>query len=114
MLTFAMPSFWLALMLLQTVSVQLRWLPVSGWGAGFLGHLHHLLLPSLTIALSWAALITRTARDILEHQSATTYPQRAPKGLRERSVVLGHVLRLALIPAVTLFGLQIGVLIGRP
>ena len=113
MLTFAMPSFWLALMLLQTVSVQLRWLPVSGWGAGFLGHLHHLLLPSLTIALSWAALITRNLRaSILEHQYADHVSTARAKGLRERSVVLGHVLRLALIPAVTLFGLQIGVLIG--
>jgi len=112
-LAFAMPSFWLAIMLLQVVSLKLRWLPGSGWGEGAAGHLRHLLLPSLTIALAMATLISRSLRaSILEHLHADHVRTARAKGLGERSVVLRHVLRLALIPAVTIFGLQIGFLIG--
>jgi peptide/nickel transport system permease protein len=113
MLTFAMPSFWLAIVLIQVVSVRLRWLPVSGWGEGVPEHLGYLLLPSLTIALALAPPVIHALRaSILEHLRADHVRTARAKGLAEHSVVLSHVLRLALVPAVTLFGLQIGALLG--
>ena len=110
---FAMPSFWVAAVLVQGFGVRLRWLPISGWGDGPLAQLRHLILPALTVALALAAPITRALRaSVLEHLEADYVRTARAKGLAGRAVLLRHVLRLALIPAATLLGLQIGLLLG--
>lgn len=112
-LVFAMPPFWLALMLIQVVSLNLRWLPVSGWGDSAGDHVRHVLLPSLTVALPFSALISRSLRASILEQAHSDHVRTArAKGLALRAVVLRHILRLALIPAATIFGLQLGVLVG--
>jgi ABC-type dipeptide/oligopeptide/nickel transport system permease component len=108
-----MPSFWVGILLIIFFSVRLGLFPVSGYGSGTLDHLHHLFLPSLTISLGIAPILIRTLRSsILEAMGADYVKTARAKGLRERNVVTAHVLRNALIPAMTLLGLSIGGLMG--
>jgi peptide/nickel transport system permease protein len=108
-----MPSFWVGILLIIFFSVQLRLFPVSGYGSGLLDNLHHLFLPALTIALAITPVLVRALRSsILEALSADYVRTARAKGLRERAVITAHVLRNALIPAVTLLGLSIGGLMG--
>lgn len=113
MITMVMPGFWLGIILLIVFSVRFGWFPVSGYGDGFIDHVHHLFLPGLTIALSFAPFLVRALRtSILESMSADYVRTARAKGLAERAVVYAHVLRNALVPAVTLLGLSVGFLIG--
>jgi peptide/nickel transport system permease protein len=112
----AMPSFFLALLLILLVSLRLRWLPVSGYVApsdDLLGSIKSLLLPSLTLSFTMLGSIARMTRtsmlEVLGEQYIVT--ARA-KGLRERTVVRRHALKSALIPIVTLIGLQFGFVLG--
>jgi peptide/nickel transport system permease protein len=108
-----MPSFWVGILLIIFFSVQLGLFPVSGYGSGFFDILHHLFLPALTIALSITPVLVRALRSsILDALSADYVRTARAKGLRERVVITAHVLRNALIPAVTLLGLSIGGLMG--
>ncbi|MEO7909144.1 MAG: ABC transporter permease, partial [Roseiflexaceae bacterium] len=108
-----MPSFWVGILLIIFFSVQLGLFPVSGYGSGLLDTLHHLFLPALTIALAIAPVLVRALRSsILDALSADYVRTARAKGLRERAVITAHVLRNALIPAVTLLGLSIGSLMG--
>lgn len=104
----AAPVFWMALMLQLLFSVQLRWLPATG-----LGTWRHLVLPSITLGMASAALMARITRssmlDVLRQEYITT--ARA-KGLSERIIVYKHALKNALIPVVTVLGLQFGILLG--
>jgi peptide/nickel transport system permease protein len=104
----AMPSFWLGLLLIWLFAVRLNWVPVIG-GTGLRG----LILPAFTLGFSAAAIIARLVRssmlEVLRQEYMTT--ARA-KGLRTRSVVLRHGLKNALIPVVTIVGLQVGNLLG--
>ncbi len=112
-LTLGMPTFWLGILFLMFFSLKLKLLPVSGWGDGFVGHLYHLFLPALTIALGLAAIVIRSLRaTILETLSSDYIRTARAKGLSERQVFIKHALRTSLIPAVTLFGLNIGYMIG--
>jgi len=102
------PSFWLGLMLILVFSVQLGWLPSFGQGG-----LDHLLLPSLTLGAGAAALIARVTRSsLLEVMSADYLRTARAKGLAEHLVVGRHALRNALIPVVTLLGLEFGGLLA--
>jgi ABC-type dipeptide/oligopeptide/nickel transport system permease component len=113
MVTMVMPGFWVGIILLIVFSVRFGWFPVSGYGDGFVDHLHHLFLPGLTIALSLSPILVRALRaSILEAMSADYVKTARAKGLAERVVIYGHVLRNALIPTVTLLGLSVGYLIG--
>ena len=113
MITMVMPGFWLGIILLIVFSVRLGWFPVSGYGDGFVDHVHHLFLPGLTIALSFAPFLVRALRiSILEALSSDYVRTARAKGLAERAVVFSHVLRNALVPTVTLLGLSVGFLIG--
>lgn len=113
MVTMVMPGFWIGILLLIVFSIRLGLFPVSGYGEGFVGHLHHLFLPALTIALSLSPILVRSLRaSILEAMGSDYVKTARAKGLRERVVVLAHVLRNALIPAVTLLGLSVGYLMG--
>jgi len=108
-----MPSFWVGILLIIFFSVQLGLFPVSGYGSGLLDTLHHLILPALTIALAITPVLVRALRSsILDALSADYVRTARAKGLRERAVITAHVLRNALIPAVTLLGLSIGSLMG--
>ena len=108
-----MPSFWVGILLIIFFSVQLGLFPVSGYGSGGFDSLHHLFLPALTIALAIAPVLVRALRSsILDALSADYVRTARAKGLRESVVITAHVLRNALIPAVTLLGLSIGSLMG--
>jgi peptide/nickel transport system permease protein len=113
MVTLVMPAFWVGILLLTYFSIRLQLFPVAGYGDGWREHLHHLFLPALTIALSIAPLIVRALRTSILEGLGSDYVRTArAKGLREQAVVTTHVLRNALIPAVTLLGLSVGYLMG--
>lgn len=111
-----MPNFLIALLLIFLFGVTLRWLPISGYVNPLeepLDGLRSLLLPAITLGLALAAVITRTLRSSMLEALAEDYVRTArAKGLSEWSVVRGHVLKNALIPVVTVLGLQLGTLIG--
>ena len=104
----SMPSFWLGLLLIFLFSLRLGWFPATGGG-----DLKHLILPALTLGLGASAIIARLTRssmlEVLRQDYMTT--ARA-KGLNEFTVVLRHGLKNALIPVVTIFGLQFGSLLA--
>lgn len=104
----SMPSFWLGLLLIFAVSLRLRLLPATGGG-----DLAHLVLPAITLGLGAAAILARLTRssmlEVLRQEYVTT--ARA-KGLAEWLVIGRHALKNALIPVVTIFGLQFGQLLA--
>jgi ABC-type dipeptide/oligopeptide/nickel transport system permease component len=104
----AAPVFWLALMLQLLFAVHLGWLPATGRGT-----FRHLILPSMTLGMATAGLIARITRssmlDVLRQDFITT--ARA-KGLAEKVIIYKHALKNALIPVVTIMGLQFGILLG--
>ena len=111
-----MPNFLLALLLIFVFGVTLRWLPISGYvdplEEGWDG-LRSLVLPACTLGLALAAVITRTLRSSLLEALGEDYVRTArAKGLSEWAVICGHVLKNAMIPVVTVLGLQLGTLIG--
>jgi ABC-type dipeptide/oligopeptide/nickel transport system permease component len=118
---YAMPVFWLGQLLIIVFAVWLRLLPVQGMvsaRAGYTGMaytldvLRHLVLPSLTLGLLQLALMARLTRTSLRGALTEDFVRTArAKGLRERTVVLRHALRNALLPVVTVIGGQIGVLL---
>ncbi len=111
-----MPNFLLALLLIFLFGVRLRWLPISGYVDPLeepLAGLRSLALPAVTLGLALAAVVTRTLRSSMLEALTEDYVRTArAKGLSERQVVVGHVLKNALIPVVTVIGLQLGTLIG--
>lgn len=108
-----MPSFWLGIVLIEVFAVHLRLLPVGGSGSGLLGHLEALLLPSLTAALAIVPLLVRSLRvGMLDVLGADFVAAERANGLGELRVLVWHVARNALIPTLTLLGLNIAFLIG--
>jgi peptide/nickel transport system permease protein len=113
MVTMVMPAFWIGILFLTYFSLKLQLFPVSGYGETWQEHLHHLFLPALTISLSISPLLVRALRTSILEAMGSDYVRTArAKGLRERAIVMGHVLRNALIPALTLLGLSVGYLLG--
>lgn len=112
----AVPNFWLGILLVLVFSIGLGWLPAGGfpgWGAGFGPALAALLLPALSLALTEAAILARVARSaVLETLGEDWVRTARAKGLSDRAVLWGHVLRNALIPIVTLVGLQFAFLMA--
>ena len=105
---FSTPNFWLSIMLILVFSVNLQWLPVSGTGT-----ILHLVLPSIALGLQSAAVFTRMTRSSMLEVLNMDYIRTArAKGLNERVVILKHALKNALIPVITVVGLQIGLLFG--
>ena len=105
---FSTPNFWLSIMLILVFSVNLQWLPVSGTGT-----ILHLVLPSIALGLQSAAVFTRMTRSSMLEVLNMDYIRTArAKGLSERVVILKHALKNALIPVITVVGLQIGLLFG--
>jgi ABC-type dipeptide/oligopeptide/nickel transport system permease component len=104
----SMPAFWFGLIMISIFSVRLRWLPVMGSDS-----LKHLILPALTLGLIASTVLARITRssmlDVLNAQYVRTAQA---KGLPRRVVILRHALKNALIPVVTILGLQMGGLLG--
>jgi peptide/nickel transport system permease protein len=132
----SMPGFWLGIVLILVFSVWLKWLPVQGrigseiilesvtgfyiidslltrnWEALW-SALRHLVLPSVTLAAAVAAIVARVLRSSMLEVLRSDFVQLArAKGAPEYTVVIKHALRNALIPTVTVVGLQVGVLLG--
>ncbi|WP_207480069.1 glutathione ABC transporter permease GsiC [Arenibaculum pallidiluteum] len=102
------PSFWLGLLLIDAFSVQLGWLPTGGYGTW-----QHFLMPSLTLGLGVAAVMARFTRSAFIDIAREDYVRTArAKGVPERFVIWKHTLRNALIPVITMVGLQFGFLLG--
>jgi len=112
----SMPNFLIGLLLIFVFAIKLGWLPTSGYASVFdepVRGLKFLILPALTIGMAMAAVITRITRSSLLESLDQDYVRTArSKGLLERRVVIGHALRNAMIPVVTVVGLQIGNLIA--
>jgi peptide/nickel transport system permease protein len=107
------PVFYLGLLLLTLFAAHLRWFPVGGYGSTWAERLYSLFLPALTLALSLAAILMRNLRAaVIEVLDADYVEFARAKGLSPRIVLFRHVLRNALISTVTLFGLNIGVLLS--
>jgi peptide/nickel transport system permease protein len=104
----SMPVFWLGLMLVVVFSVILRWLPAGGTGSW-----QHVVLPSITLAAFVVAFIARMTRStMLETLSQDFTTTARSKGLQERVVVIKHAFKNAMIPIITVVGLQFGLLLG--
>lgn len=120
--SYATPLFWAGLMLIVVFSLNLRWFPVTGmedvvaFHAGWarvLDIAHHLVLPALTLSLFYLALYTRLMRAAMLEQAGMDYVTTArAKGLGERQITLRHVLRNAVLPVLTMAGIQVGSMLG--
>jgi peptide/nickel transport system permease protein len=104
----SIPNFWMGPLLILVFSLWLGWLPVSGRDG-----LASLVLPALTLGTAMAAILARMVRAVLLEVLGEDYIRTArAKGLPEHIVVLRHALRNALLPIITLLGLQLGTLLG--
>lgn len=112
----SLPNFWLGILLIMVFAVYLRVLPSGGYAppsAGWGEHLQFLLLPAVTLGTGLAAVTMRMTRSSLLEVLGQEYVRTArAKGLRERVVVTRHALRNALVPVVTVIGIQTGRLLG--
>jgi peptide/nickel transport system permease protein len=122
LLFFATPLFWIGLMLVVVFSVWLDWLPVGGMftiEAGYTGWAHivdvarHLVLPAVTLGLFYMAVYTRLMRATMVEVKRQDFVRTAvAKGARPPRVLFAHVLRNALLPLVTMLGVQVSSIIG--
>ncbi|TCL68410.1 ABC transporter permease [Rhizobium sp. BK251] len=107
------PPFWLGLMLIILFSVELGILPVSGYGTSFGDKLLHLILPSLTVALSLSTVLTRSLRAaMIESLKSDVATAARARGMPESIVFWRHVLPNSLVPTINLLAVNIGWLIG--
>ncbi|MEM9248253.1 MAG: ABC transporter permease [Pseudomonadota bacterium] len=122
LITYATPLFWVGLMLIVVFSLNLGWFPTSGMENVAMFYegwdrvrniAHHLVLPTITLSLFYLALYTRLMRASMLEQAGQDYVTTArAKGVTENRIMFVHVLRNALLPVVTMAGVQVGALIG--
>ena len=116
LVSLSLPSFWLGLMLIILFSLWLDLLPIVGYEPitrGFWKAVPFLILPSLSLGTYLAALLTRLTRSSMLEVLNQDYVRTArAKGLRDRAVLMRHALRNALIPIVTVIGINVGILLG--
>ncbi|WP_342599980.1 nickel ABC transporter permease [Psychrobacillus sp. FSL H8-0483] len=104
----SLPSFWLGLLLMYVFSVKLQWLPVAGWDSTA-----HIILPAITLGAGGAAIVARMTRSSMLEVVGQDYIRTAKaKGLKGHVIIYKHALRNALIPVITVVGLQFGSLLG--
>ncbi len=115
-ISIAVPAFWVGLLLIIAFSTKLGWMPAGGfpgWNAGLLSGLAALLMPAVALALPQAGVLTRVARSaVLEVMGEDFVRTARAKGLSDRAAVWRHALPNALIPVVTMIGLQFTFLIA--
>ncbi|MCL1995600.1 MAG: ABC transporter permease [Defluviitaleaceae bacterium] len=108
LLGLSMPNFWLGILLINIFSVQFGLLPTAGWGS-----LSHMVLPAFTLGVTGMAIISRMTRASLTEVLNQDYIRTAyAKGTKDRIVIYKHALRNALVPIITVVGLQFGTLLG--
>jgi len=122
LVSYATPLFWVGLMMIVVFSLRLGWFPTSGMENFAAFHegwdrvrdiAHHLVMPVITLSLFYLALYTRLMRASMLEQAGMDYVTTArAKGLTERRIVFVHILRNALLPVLTMAGVQVGALIG--
>jgi peptide/nickel transport system permease protein len=112
----SVPNFWLGIMMILLLSVYLGWLPASGfvpWWEDPLANLARMIMPALVLGTGLAAVLMRQTRNAMIEVLSADYIRTArAKGLPQRGVVLRHAIRNALLPVVTILGLQVGALMG--
>ncbi|PWC19503.1 ABC transporter permease [Brenneria corticis] len=119
---YAMPLFWLGLLLLMLFTIQLGWLPSSGMktigmqggiAAQWIDVMRHLILPALTLTVFYLAIFTRLVRSSVIEVSELDFVRTArSKGMSEGRVYRHHIIANALLPVLTMLGLQIGSMLG--
>ena len=108
LLGLSMPNFWLGILLINHFSVRLNILPVAGWGT-----YAHMVLPSVTLGVTGMAIIARMTKTSLVEILNQDYIRTAhAKGTADRIIIYKHALRNALVPVITVVGLQFGTLLG--
>lgn len=111
----SIPNFWLGALLILVFAVNLQWLPVGGLSAPFytMEGFKQMILPAITLGTSAAAMISRMTRSsVLEVAKADYVRTARAKGVKERSVIWVHTLKNAMIPVVTVIGVNFGGLLG--
>ncbi|MFB1297103.1 ABC transporter permease [Mycobacterium sp. pW049] len=112
----SIPDFWMGILLIALFSTVLGWLPTSGYRPLFedpAGWLRHIILPGVTIGLVAAAILTRYVRSAVLEVAASGYVRTArSKGLPPRVVTFRHTVRNALVPILTITGIQLATLLG--
>jgi peptide/nickel transport system permease protein len=116
LLGLCIPSFWLALMLILLFSIKLDWLPVSGYvspSTSVSEWFAHIIMPSIALGAGLAASVSRMTRSAMLDVLNQDYIRTArAKGLSERVTLVSHTLKNAMLPIITVIGLQLGFLLG--
>lgn len=113
LLIFSMPEFWTGLLFLNIFALKFGWFPTGGWGSGVLNNIYHLFLPSLILSLFLTALVTRTLRsDMLEVLQKEYIRLARTYGFSEVRIYTKYALKNALLPTITVIGLNLGWLLG--
>ncbi len=112
----SMPSFWVAIVLILLVGVQLRWLPTIGYtnlSEGFWPWLRNLILPGVSVGLAYGAIVSRQVRGSMIETLKQNYIRTArAKGLSNDVIIVKHALQNAMIPVVTVAGIQLALILG--
>lgn len=110
---FAMPAFWLGIILILIFSIHLQLFPVNGYGTTFVQHLYHLFLPALTIAVGFSTILVRTLRTSTLSVLSSDYVDTARiKGISRFAVLRRHVFRNAIVAVIVVFGINLAFLIS--
>lgn len=108
-----MPAFWFGIVLIEVFAVHVRLLPVGGWGSSPVQHLEGLVLPALTASFAIVPILVRSLRvGMIEVLDAEYIATVRSKGVGELRVLIAHVARNALIPTLTLLGINVAFLVG--
>lgn len=113
MIGFAMPPFWIGLLLILGFGIGLGWLPISGYGKNIPEHLLHMILPGLTIAFFLAPILMQSLRaSLLDALAADHIEVARSRGVPESRIFLKHALRNALLPTLTVLAVNISWLVS--
>lgn len=111
--SFAMPTFWLGLVLALLLGLKLHWLPVAGYTPSGMGVIRSLTLPAVVLGLSLLVIVMRTLRSTMRTTLSTEFVEaERARGLSTSRIVFHHVMRNALMPTVTVLAVNVGFLIG--